>query len=263
MINFFNYSVILSSVKVSSSEETQNRACAYLANNSEANRNALVLAVSKLCLDIAKKYASTQEDAEDIYSEAILSLLENIDKYSEEKGSFTTFAANVASSAAYRYSLNKGVVRNPKAQKAYALINKVSQKHYAQYGSYPNEDLLLELVSGRVSANTLIEVLTPCLVSLDNTFEGSEGEVFSALENGDIAVKVASNFSDNFESIELSQDIHNRLSRLSDKEKAVICLAFGFNKAQVAYDFVAIGERIGLSDEGAKKIYKRALAKMK
>lgn len=247
MVHFFNYNSILSSIKF----------------NSNNDRDNLVLSVIPMCIKIAKRYANTQEQAEDILSAILCELLVKTENFNEDKAKYITFAYYVACSTAYHNSLNCGVVVNPKAHKAFATITKAMQRYYVEFGTYPSEEELIQLLDGKVKAENITELLNPTFFSMDTALTTEDGEFSTFADCGEVAEKTQIKPAETLENADLNKDIKMRLARLNDKEKAVICLAFGFNKSQIEYDFKTIGESLNISDEGARKIYKRALAKMR
>jgi RNA polymerase sigma factor (sigma-70 family) len=60
----------------------------------------------------------------------------------------------------------------------------------------------------------------------------------------------------------LPAHVANLLSTLSEEERRVVCLRYGFDRGQ-ARTLAEVGRTCGLSAEGARQIERRALAKLK
>jgi RNA polymerase primary sigma factor len=60
----------------------------------------------------------------------------------------------------------------------------------------------------------------------------------------------------------LPAHVANLLATLSDEERQVVCLRYGFDRGQ-ARTLVEVGQACGVSPEGARQIERRALAKLK
>lgn len=230
----------------------------YCNTKNQAIRDKIFNANTKLVLSICNRIRFSNESVNDLFGEASIALLKAIEEYNVTKGyRFSVYATSIITNAIFHYRVNNGsVIRNPKMTKLYGVITRINNEFSQKNGRYPIDSELVDILIERGYKVDVSDITTPQVSTMVNSDEDD------VIENNEVEVKtsVRNSIEDVIDNESLSSRIKSKLSILNDKEKFVIMMAFGFNG--VEYDFPTIADKMGISDEGVRKIYKKSLIKM-
>ncbi len=222
-------------------------------------RNTLIEHNIRFVAKIAREYIGSKMSLDDLIGEGTLGLIAAIDKFDYKKGfRFTTFAAfGIRQAIITALRKQSNLVRLPQRKcKLVGEINRIRQIFVTKFGRQPSVEDLAELLSQ--TPEELTNVLNSCEVTL--SFNSDDEESSFTLEN----IPDTSSLS----SLEQCQNegkkalIDKILKSLPKREEKLIRARFGLNADEEEVSLRAIGKEIGVSQEGARRIEHRVLAKL-
>ncbi len=215
----------------------------------------------RLVVSIAKRYRSSGVALIDLVQEGNLGLIHALEKFDFNRGfKFSTYATWWIRQAITRAIANTGrTVRLPvHAGETVTRVQRAQGQLESELGRAPRvEELAAE-------CNLHCDKVTEALrLGLHPTslFEplGSEGEMTLAdvIQDRDATPPI-----DQVIAASLPAHVAKLLATLSEEERRVVCLRYGFDRGQTR-TLAEVGRTCGVSAEGARQIERRALAKLK
>lgn len=207
----------------------------------------------RLVISMAKRYVSAAITLEDLVQEGVMGLHKAVDKFEWRKGfKFSTYATWWIRHALQRHVQNTShTIRVP----AYILENRRKIKRYLNQHPDAEADeisLALDIPLGQVEtafdgpeANR----------SLDNVMSESGTPFHEIIEDPD-----AVNPADNLD-LGRNDDLRRAMETLSDLERQVLELRFGFNGPVRSRDDVAVA--LGVQPHAVQRAQRAALAKLR
>jgi RNA polymerase sigma factor (sigma-70 family) len=234
--------------------------CALVAAGEQA-ATAFVEANLRLVVSIAKRYRSSGVALLDLVQEGNLGLIHALEKFDFGRGfKFSTYATWWIRQAITRAIANTGrTIRLPvHAGETVTRVQRAQGHLEAELGRSPRvEELAAEcgLDCGRVT-EALHQAQQP-----SSLFEpmGTDGDLTLAevIQDRDAVPAI-----DQIIAAALPAHVAALLATLSEDERRVVCLRYGFDRGQ-ARTLAEVGRTCGLSAEGARQVERRALAKLK
>jgi len=234
--------------------------CAQVGAGERA-ATAFVEANLRLVVSIAKRYRSSGLALLDLVQEGNLGLIHALRKFDFGRGfKFSTYATWWIRQAITRAIANTGrTIRLPvHAGETVTRVQRAQGQLEGELGRSPRvEELAAEcdLDCGRV-VDALRQGQHP-----SSLFEplGAEGDMTLA---DVIQDREATPAIDQIIAAALPAHVATLLATLSEDERRVVCLRYGFDRGQ-ARTLAEVGRTCGLSAEGARQVERRALAKLK
>lgn len=244
-------------------EKTNEELVALIQSGTDVQENmALLLEQNRgLVMLIAKKMTtSTIIDFDDVVQEGNIGLMKAVDSYDEEKGAFTTHAG---------FHIRGTIVRNtepflqnkslsPYIHQQISKYKQFAGKYKAEHGEYPSDDEVLQHMQiKKTTLRDLKRIIQEAnSVSLDDAVPGAED--LTVGERIADPVEVADMVIENIYQDECGQLIWKHLEALRGLHGVVLVERF-FEKKTLQ----AIADKHNLSQEGIRKIEKRALELLK
>ena len=243
-------------------EEDEYKIAIAAANGDENARQTMITSNLRLVVKIAKTYIGRSSNLSflDLIQEGNMGLMRATEKFDAEKGfRFSTYATYWIKQA-----ISKAIIDQSRAVRLPAhIINELNKFNKAirdlsqQYGRTPSDKELAEYLN--VSVKKIGEYYTiskePC--SLDVTIDEDEDTAMIDL----IADENATKFMD-IDDLSIRDTIYSVLNTLSERERKIIELRFGFTDGR-QHTLEEVGKEFNLTKERIRQLEASALKKLR
>ena len=244
------------------SEEDEYKIAIAAANGDENARQTMITSNLRLVVKVAKTYIGRSSNLSflDLIQEGNMGLMRATEKFDAEKGfRFSTYATYWIKQA-----ISKAIIDQSRAVRLPAhIINELNKFNKAirdlsqQYGRTPSDKELAEYLN--VSVKKISEYYTiskePC--SLDVTIDEDEDTAMIDL----IADENATKFMD-IDDLSIRDTIYSVLNTLSERERKIIELRFGFTDGG-QHTLEEVGKEFNLTKERIRQLEASALKKLR
>ena len=244
------------------SEEDEYKIAIAAANGDENARQTMITSNLRLVVKVAKTYIGRSSNLSflDLIQEGNMGLMRATEKFDAEKGfRFSTYATYWIKQA-----ISKAIIDQSRAVRLPAhIINELNKFNKAirdlsqQYGRTPSDKELAEYLN--VSVKKISEYYTiskePC--SLDVTIDEDEDTAMIDL----IADENATKFMD-IDDLSIRDTIYSVLNTLSERERKIIELRFGFTDGR-QHTLEEVGKEFNLTKERIRQLETSALKKLR
>lgn len=244
------------------SEEDEYKIAIAAANGDENARQTMITSNLRLVVKIAKTYIGRSSNLSflDLIQEGNMGLMRATEKFDAEKGfRFSTYATYWIKQA-----ISKAIIDQSRAVRLPAhIINELNKFNKAirdlsqQYGRTPSDKELAEYLN--ISIKKISEYYTiskePC--SLDVTIDEDEDTAMIDL----IADENATKFMD-IDDLSIRDTIYSVLNTLSERERKIIELRFGFTDGR-QHTLEEVGKEFNLTKERIRQLEASALKKLR
>ena len=244
------------------SEEDEYKIAIAAANGDENARQTMITSNLRLVVKVAKTYIGRSSNLSflDLIQEGNMGLMRATEKFDAEKGfRFSTYAIYWIKQA-----ISKAIIDQSRAVRLPAhIINELNKFNKAirdlsqQYGRTPSDKELAEYLN--VSVKKISEYYTiskePC--SLDVTIDEDEDTAMIDL----IADENATKFMD-IDDLSIRDTIYSVLNTLSERERKIIELRFGFTDGR-QHTLEEVGKEFNLTKERIRQLEASALKKLR
>ena len=244
------------------SEEDEYKIAIAAANGDENARQTMITSNLRLVVKIAKTYIGRSSNLSflDLIQEGNMGLMRATEKFDAEKGfRFSTYATYWIKQA-----ISKAIIDQSRAVRLPAhIINELNKFNKAirdlsqQYGRTPSDKELAEYLN--VSVKKISEYYTiskePC--SLDVTIDEDEDTAMIDL----IADENSTKFMD-IDDLSIRDTIYSVLNTLSERERKIIELRFGFTDGR-QHTLEEVGKEFNLTKERTRQLEASALKKLR
>lgn len=243
-------------------EEDEYKIAIAAANGDENARQTMITSNLRLVVKVAKTYIGRSSNLSflDLIQEGNMGLMRATEKFDAEKGfRFSTYATYWIKQA-----ISKAIIDQSRAVRLPAhIINELNKFNKAirdlsqQYGRTPSDKELAEYLN--VSVKKISEYYTiskePC--SLDVTIDEDEDTAMIDL----IADENATKFMD-IDDLSIRDTIYSVLNTLSERERKIIELRFGFTDGR-QHTLEEVGKEFNLTKERIRQLEASALKKLR
>ena len=243
-------------------EEDEYKVAIAAANGDENARQTMITSNLRLVVKVAKTYIGRSSNLSflDLIQEGNMGLMRATEKFDAEKGfRFSTYATYWIKQA-----ISKAIIDQSRAVRLPAhIINELNKFNKAirdlsqQYGRTPSDEELAEYLN--VSVKKISEYYTiskePC--SLDVTIDEDEDTAMIDL----IADENATEFMD-ADDLSVRDTIYSVLNTLSERERKIIELRFGFTDGR-QHTLEEVGKEFNLTKERIRQLEASALKKLR
>ena len=244
------------------SEEDEYKIAIAAANGDENARQTMITSNLRLVVKVAKTYIGRSSNLSflDLIQEGNMGLMRATEKFDAEKGfRFSTYATYWIKQA-----ISKAIIDQSRAVRLPAhIINELNKFNKAirdlsqQYGRTPSDKELAEYLN--VSVKKISEYYTiskePC--SLDVTIDEDEDTAMIDL----IADENATKFMD-IDDLSIRDTIYSVLNTLSERERKIIELRFGFTDGR-QHTLEEVGKEFNLTKERIRQLEVSALKNLR
>ena len=230
-----------------------------LHQGDESMREQIVTRNLRLVVRLARQFRNKGLPMEDLIQEGNIGLLDVIDRFDHKLGyRFSTYAAFwIRQSIQVAIRKQGSLIRLP-VRKARMLgqINDIMQEYQSSHGRAPTTLELAERFDiGEKQVEELFQMAQTKL-SLDSPID-EEGTLLSDR----VADFKTPSPTDQTIERETTRKLDHVLGQLSEREHSVLALRFGL-KGRRPKSLRTVSRRVGLSQEGVRRVEKRALSKL-
>lgn len=226
----------------------------------DAARQTVVDCNLKFVIRIARRFMGRGVPLEDLVQEGNLGLLEAISRFDYRLGyRFSTYAAFWIRQAIQVGVRQRGsLVRIPvRKSRQLGFMSEVIQEYQSVHGRPPTEEEIAERLDITPDDARELVRLGEAVLSLDATDDNEFSPLMEQLED-----PKAIRAFDATRKHEMEQKVEGALGYLSERENEVIRNRFGFGTG-VGRSLRKVSRRMGLSQEGVRRIEQRALTKLR
>jgi len=249
----------ISRIPVLTPEEERDLARRFLAGDDSARRK-LIVSNLRLVLSIARSYSGRGVSLLDIVEEGNLGLIRAVEKFNPERGyRFSTYASYWIKQAMARAVANQGrTIRIP--FHVFQLVNRYTRLAARKPGIHGLDDAELadRLHCSRRKAH-LVRNLVMGILSLDLMMsQGAMKELYADEQNR------VSQTPEDVVLLQLEHEqLHRIMEKLSDRERAVLRIRYGFETGGEFQTLEETGKVFGITRERARQIEMKALRKLR
>ena len=247
LYTFLNVS-ISATVQLSAEEE---RDLAH--DDSPEARDRLILSHLPLVKSITFRFRDYGIDVKDLFDQGVVGLIKAVDRYDPTRGRLATFARRFILGEILCY-LNKDRKLLHLSSPLRRAVNKFCRALRQLGEGATDADIATTMKLSDSEVSFLRECAEYAVESLDAPLSDSE--------NAPMLVDTVGSIDPGFAAVETRVSVEQLLSKLSEVEREVIRLRYGFNDG-VEMSLRAVGKRFGRSHEWVSKVEKAALAKMR
>lgn len=225
----------------------------------ESARQEVLCCNLRLVVRLAQQFRGKGLAMEDLIQEGNMGLLEVIERFDQNLGfRFSTYAAFwIRQSMQVALRKQRSMIRIPvRKMRQLGQINNVVQEFQSICGRQPTTaELARRLGTDEAHIEDLMS-LARTAVSIDMPLDDDGGTLQDHL--ADESLRAASDLT---MQTEMERRIDEALAHLSDREHSVLSLRFGLG-GHKPRSLRNVSKRVGLSQEGVRRVEQRALAKL-
>jgi RNA polymerase primary sigma factor len=230
-----------------------------LRDGDESARGEIIACNLRLVVRLAQRFQGKGLSLDDLVQEGNLGLMEVINRFDHNMGfRFSTYAAFwIRQSMQVAVRKQGSLIRLP-VRKARQLgrMNEVVQEYLSLQGRAPDHgEIAARLQISEKQVADLVQ-MSKTTLSLDCPLD-EEGVTLSDR----VADEKTPLPYDRFVEKEMTQKINVALGQLTERENSILRLRFGL-QGQKSRSLRNISRRVGLSQEGVRRVEQRALAKL-
>jgi RNA polymerase sigma factor (sigma-70 family) len=228
-------------------------------------RDKIVEASLRYNFTIAKCY-STGDNLSDLISVGIIGMYEAFEDYDWRKGvRFYTFAQYYIRRACNAYLAKDNLtVRTKNYARVVPKVKKIEKEFSDKNGRVPTSEEIMSILNEEygIDVSEEIDIYGARVDKIDAYLGDDEDSTFgdSAEFNGRTAVY--NEYEEHIEDESNAHAVDAALSALTDREKTIVSMAFGYGYPR-EYKDKEIGEEIGLTSERVRQIKHAAVKKMR
>jgi len=232
-----------------------------LEGGDESARAEILACNLRFVVKIAAQFRGRGLPLADLIQEGNVGLLEVIEKFDWRRGfRFSTYAAFWIRQAIQRALVRTGSFVRLPSRKARLLghVTQVVEDHRAEHRREPSVEEMAEAMQMEPEALSTILRWRESVLSLDAPSDDDGGALMDIVAASDDE----SNPLDAMMDSERTEQVAAALDRLSDKERAILRLRYGFETGK-SLSLRKTSVRIGLSQEGVRRLEQVALTKLR
>lgn len=225
----------------------------------ESVRQEIIACNLRLVVRLAQRFRNKGIALDDLVQEGNIGLMEVIDRFDPTLGfRFSTYAAFWIRQAMQVAVRKQGSLIRLPVRKARLLgrMNEVIHDYMSTEGRMPTHAEMAGLLDVTEESVADLTQMSRTTLSLDTPYDEDGGTLGER-----IADEQAVGPHEESMRRELVRRVHAALAHLNERETSILGMRFGL-KGQTARSLRKISARVGLSQEGVRRVEQRALAKL-
>ncbi|HOR29351.1 MAG TPA: RNA polymerase sigma factor RpoD/SigA [Candidatus Sumerlaeota bacterium] len=232
---------------------------ARLRSGDESARDEIIQCNLRLVVRLAQRFQGKGLSLEDLIQEGNIGLLEVIDRFDHTLGfRFSTYAAFWIRQAIQVAVRKQGSLIRLPVRKARALgyMSEVIQEFRSTKGRAPTYAEMAERLGLQEEQLEELVQISKTALSLDSPLDEDGGTLQERVVDERTPLASQQTMRN-----ELIRKVHQALAQLSERENRVLQMRFGIHGGRPR-SLRSISRRVGLSQEGVRRVEQRALAKL-
>jgi RNA polymerase sigma factor (sigma-70 family) len=231
-----------------------------LIEEAENSRDAIISNNLRLVISIAKRYMDRGLPLQDLIQEGNIGLIRAAEGYDPDRGTcFSTYATWWIRQAIERAIVNKRrTVRIPfDKDRQIKKVLRAREELIAETGETPDSKHIAHRMRIPVEKVEMLLRLASGTLSLDNTYGNYTNPLMDTISDEELVSP-----DDIWHEYLLKTAVREALGDLSDREKKVLLIRFGFLDGE-KHSLADTGERLGYSTETIRQVELAALRKLR
>ena len=230
-----------------------------------AIRNEILFRNMRFVYAVAKRY-STDDILPDLINTGILGMVEAFEKYDWKSGNrFTTLAIWYIRRAINAYLTKENLVVRPKnGARIIPKVRKIENDFFLKNGRKPFPSEVIEILKNDfgIEVKDEIDIYGTRVDKIEQHLGDDDDNTFdkSSYFNEKTAVDNAYDAESDNDAVKYA--LNAALAALTDREKEIVCLAYGYGHDR-EYKDKEIGDKLGLTSERVRQIRHAAVKKMR
>ena len=229
-------------------------------------RNEILLRNMRFVYAVAKRY-STDDLLPDLINTGIVGMMEAFEKYDWREGNrFTTLAIWYIRRAINAYLNKENLVVRPKnGARIIPKVKKIENDFFLKNGRKPFASEVMEILEKDfgIVVDSEIDIYGTRVDKIEQHLDGDEDNTLDKSSVFNEKTSVSNEFDMQSESDSLKYMLNESLKVLTDRERTIVCMAYGYDGYNREYKDKEIGDAIGLTSERVRQLRHGALKKMR
>jgi RNA polymerase primary sigma factor len=242
------------------SREDEQRLFADMRGGSEAARQEIIRCNLRFVVKMSLRYQNQGVALPDLIQEGNMGLMEVIDKFDPDRGfRFSTYAAFwIKQSIQQAICKQSRLIRLPiRKSRMIGKINEFIKTFSKREGREPNVDEIANMVELPPDRVEQLERMNEPALSLESARDEDGPALENMLPQSDVASPIDSAIKG-----QMKQRVRQALENLTDREQRILSLRFGLVGGR-ALSLRNTSAYVGLSQEGVRRVEKKALEKLR
>lgn len=259
----------ISKYKPLSGQEEKDLFAKYESSTTEEEKkeikDKIILANMRFNFAVAKRY-STGEILPDLINVGFIGMCEAFDEYDWRRGvRFYTFAQYYIRRAINHYLVKENMtVRQKNYARIAPKVKKIENEYYAKTGRAPSAAEIISILKSEYNIEVKDEndIYGTRVDRIDAYLGDDEDNTFEDSAEFNEVTSVDNEFDTECDTANLSYALSKAMSALTEREKTIISMAYGYNHSR-EYKDKEIAERLGLTSERVRQLRHGAVKKMR
>lgn len=229
-------------------------------------RNEIITRNLRFNFAVAKRY-SNGDLLPDLINVGTIGMFEAFEKYDwREDVRFCSFAVWHIRRAINAYLNKENLLVRPKNNVRVApKVKKIENDFFLKNGRKPYPIEVIDILRKEygIDVKDEIDIYGAHVDKIDSTLSDDDDFTFENSQLFTEKTSVENDYESDIDTDEMSYQVEMMMKSLTDREKVIICMAYGYGGYNREYKDKEIGEKLGLTSERVRQLRNGALKKMR
>ncbi len=228
-------------------------------------RNEIISRNLRFNFAVAKRY-STDDNLPDLINEGMIGMQEAFESYDWRTGNrFCSFAVWHIRRAINAYFTTKSPIIRHKGNRIIPKVKRIENDFYLKNGRKPSTVEIMDILEKDfgIKVDSESEMYDSCIDRIESYIGDDEDLTMENSPAFTERTSVNNGYEDEIEMSSTRHALDEALKSLTDRERTVVCMAYGYDGYLREYKDKEIGQALGLSSERIRQIRHAAIKKMR